>query len=105
MERAAMRGYVIGVDLGGTWIKAAALNFRGKLLAKTKASTQVKQGPEKAIANIVSSVERLKKRLKGRPLLAVGVGVPGILKLNEGLVIQCPNLPGWEGLRLRERLE
>ena len=99
-----MRGYVIGVDLGGTLIKAAALDLKGKLLARTKTSTLVEEGPERTIANIVLSVCKLKKRLDPRPLLAVGVGVPGILDWEEGLVIQCPNLPGWEGLALRERL-
>ena len=56
-----MNRYSIGVDLGGTNLRAAAVNDQGAMLEKISGSTPLGEGPEAAVADIVRSVNTLRK--------------------------------------------
>jgi glucokinase len=59
-----MAEYSIGVDLGGTNLRAAAISADGVVLAKTSGSTKLSEGRDAVIGDIVNSIEALKR---GRP--------------------------------------
>lgn len=100
-----MKGHVIGIDLGGTLIKAAAFDSRGRLLTRTQTDTLVREGKERVATDVVALVTRMARESESPPLLALGVGVPGLLDYKKGVVIKCPNLPGWEKFPLKGYLE
>ena len=99
-----MKNYVIGLDLGGTNIRAAAVTRGGEILHRVKIPTEVANGRERVIANILKVIDKIKKELKGLKLSAVGMGIPGIIFFNKGIVAQSPNFPDWIDFNLRERL-
>lgn len=99
-----MGKYVIGIDLGGTFIKAAAFDFNGALLVRSRVATGVSKGKQKVVDNIVAAINSIKGSLSGDDLAALGIGVAGIIDVGNGAVVKSPNFPGWEGYALLEQL-
>jgi len=99
-----LMGYVIGIDLGGTFIKAAALDPTGKVKARSRVPTEVSGGHERVVANMLATVKGLEREMGGETPMGLGIGVPGVLDLEGGIVTKSPNFPGWEGFPLKEML-
>lgn len=70
---------VIGIDLGGTYIKGAALDRTGKILSEGKVETEVAQGQARVLENVTRLVADLRKRSRLPSLAGGGLGVPGAL--------------------------
>lgn len=95
--------HVIGVDLGGTQLRAALVSSRGEILAQERAPSLVAEGPAAVVARIAALTERVRAALPpGAPLLGLGLGAPGPLDPYAGVVFAPPNLPGWHNVPLRE---
>lgn len=97
---------VVGVDLGGTWIRAGLAGDHGQLLRRIKVPTQSRGGPGAIQAQITELVRELiagDGRAPEEVLLVVGV--PGPMNPASGVVEGAPNLPGWDRVPLRDRLE
>ncbi|MGC9261008.1 MAG: ROK family protein [Phycisphaerae bacterium] len=94
----------IGLDLGGTNIKAGVLTCVGKLLAKVSVPTG--RGPTVVITNMINAAqEAVQKAGVGRnAVAAVGITSPGSLNIDTGMVLRCANLPGWENVPLRDHI-
>lgn len=99
-----MKDYVMGLDLGGTNIRAAVVTREGDILHRVKIHTEVPKGRERVIANILKVIETIKQELKGQKLSAIGMGIPGIIFFDKGIVAQSPNFPDWIDFNLRERM-
>src|SRR5438105_901106 len=69
--------YSIGVDLGGTNLRAAAFDASGKLLAKVSGSTPIEEGPDAVVADIARAVDHLREQFGPANLAGIGAGVPG----------------------------
>jgi len=106
----SLQGWAIGVDLGGQNIRGAWVNPKGQLFDPIKWETKVGEGKEKVLNRMVQLVEEL---LKNPPpgcnpsenLLGVGFGIPGILHLKKGLVVQSPQFPDWKRFAVYEKLK
>jgi glucokinase len=85
---------VIGIDLGGTNIVSAVINERGEVLGKDKRPTLAKLGAKKVMLRIADSVHSASQQsgLSWSSHLAVGIGSPGPLDQNRGVIIYTPNL-------------
>ncbi|MFZ5639875.1 MAG: ROK family protein [Bacillota bacterium] len=83
--------YVIGIDLGGTNIKGALLDFQGKIIEKYEIATLANAGPEVVAGRIVQVAKILMKGI-GDKIVGMGVGVPGQPDQSAGSVIFAPNL-------------
>jgi len=68
-----MAEYSIGVDLGGTNLRAAAIDREGKMLAKISGSTMLSAGREAVVADMVASIRKLREQLGAGSLAGVGV--------------------------------
>lgn len=103
-----MSDYSIGVDLGGTNLRAAAISREGKILDKISGSTHLSAGRDAVIADIVSAIVTVRDRLgnegAGR-LAGVGIGVPGFILIEKGLIVGSNNLPDFEGFPVRDEIE
>src|SRR5690348_2414235 len=97
--------YGIGVDLGGTNLRIAAVGSSGAILEKIALDTDVKEGREHVIVDMCAAVEELRGRMKGSRLVGIGIGVPGITNLATGMIRQSPNLPGWSDFPVRDDIE
>jgi glucokinase len=91
-----MNKFSIGVDLGGTNMRIAAVDEQGKLVEKVTIDTKVSLGRDYVIGNMCDAIQRMSEKYRNSAtLLGIGVGVPGIIDMQTGLVRESPNLPGW----------
>jgi len=102
MERLA----VIGIDLGGTNVKLAEVDRGGRIRARRAFRFDVTRSPSEVIAELAAHARALLSdgERSVSDLCAVGIGLPGPLNLREGTIVRAANLPGWEGVEVRELL-
>jgi len=101
-----VKQFAVGVDLGGTNLRIAAVDAAGALLEKVSLPTRAQQSRESVIREMCRAIQVLTAKLGGAGRLAgIGVGVPGILYLETGTLRQSPNLPGWENFPVRQEIE
>ncbi len=94
----------LGIDIGGTGIKAGLVNEQGQVLHHADVPTRAVEGPEA----VLDRVEHLARSLVSRSTARVqgcGVGAPGRIDHRRGRVLfASANLPGWTGLELGDLL-
>jgi glucokinase len=98
--------YVIGMDLGGTKILATVVDAGGRMVAESKMKTHADQGPDAVIARIADTARQAarKARLDWAKIQGVGIGAPGPMNPETGVVFNPPNLPGWDEIALGPQL-
>ena len=86
--------YYIGIDLGGTGIKAGIVDEEGKILCKVSCPTGVERGAEPVVNDMAHlALEAVEKaNLTLEDIKAVGIGIPGIQDPRTGIVPFCTNL-------------
>ncbi|MBM3755112.1 MAG: ROK family protein [Acidobacteria bacterium] len=100
-----MTEFSIGVDLGGTNLRAAAVSREGKILERIAVDTNFEGGRDAVIGDIVNGVNALKRHFAGARLAGVGIGVPGFIRLKEGFITNSNNLPYLENYPVRDAIE
>jgi glucokinase len=101
-----MSRYSIGVDLGGTNLRVAAVDESGKLMEKISTSTRVTLGRDEVVKEMSSIIQSLATRFNPHgPLAGVGIGVPGIIDMESGMLRESPNLPGWDNYPVQKEIE
>jgi glucokinase len=94
--------YIIGVDLGGTNLRAALADEHGTLYDIVRVPTEGDEGPDAVIDKIVSCIAQVRAEIPpDGMLLGVGIGSPGPGDPFDGIVFTLPNLPGWHNVPLR----
>jgi glucokinase len=97
-----MSDLVIGVDVGGTTIKAALLDSAGADYGRSERPTPRHLGPEAVVTTTIEVITGLRAQLPeaGR-VCAVGLVVPGIVDPQQGIAVYAANI-GWQQLPLRQ---
>ncbi|HOL67805.1 MAG TPA: ROK family protein, partial [bacterium] len=91
---------VVGLDLGGTFIKAGLVNQQGKILKKGQWPTLAEHGKRQIVINqMKTAVDSLLGHRPAPALAGIGIGTPGLVD-NQGRVFEAPNLPNWHNLAL-----
>ena len=98
------KGYCVGVDLGGTNIKAGLLDDQARILSSFSVPTEVDKGNEVVVNNIVGAAERAIKEAGVRrdEVVGIGIGSPGPLSHRQGTIINPGNLPSLKNTPIRE---
>ncbi len=99
--------FIAGIDLGGTNLKIALLDLRFRIKHKEILGTQSFTKKEELISAIVDSVDNILKdnKLSRKDLLGIGLGLPGPIDYEKGVVHFLPNIPGWREVNLKAILE
>lgn len=96
----------VGFDLGGTKMMAVAFDGQWRALGrkrrKTKGHEGAKAGRERIIETIRDALDEA--NLSAAPLSGIGIGCPGLVDLDKGVILDSANL-GWKNVRLQEELE
>jgi len=100
-----MAEYSIGVDLGGTNLRAAAITKDGTIVEKISGSTNLSEGRDAVISDIVDAITRIKRKVGAGRLAGVGIGVPGFILIEKGIIVGSNNLPEFEGFPVRDEIE
>lgn len=89
---------LIGIDLGGTAIKAGAADAQGRVLERRSIPTGLADGADAVIDRMAGLARDLGADS------SVGVGSPGLIDHARGIVLECPNLKALENVPLRDEL-
>jgi glucokinase len=101
-----MPNFSIGVDLGGTNLRIAAVNQQGDLMEKVTLGTRVALGKDHVIQEMCDAIRTLAARYGANAdLRGIGIGVPGIIDMKTGMLRESPNLPGWAGTPVQAEIE
>lgn len=102
-----MKKFRIGVDVGGTNIKIALVDFQGQIIYSNSIPTRAEMGYEYTIANIKQAISDLlietntdKDLIEG-----IGFGFPGQIDYQNGVVRLAPNIPGWVDVPIASMVE
>ncbi len=90
---------IVGLDLGGTFIKVGLVSEKGKILKKEQLPTLGEKGRKVVLSQMEKGISFA---LKGeKDILGIGIGTPGLVD-KEGKIFSAPNLPDWDNLPIRK---
>jgi len=97
---------LVGIDLGGTQLRVAVANDRGRLRTVLRRPTEAVRGRQHVINRIVAAVADAlaEDATPARRVRALGIGLPGPVDPSAGLVISPANLPGFHNVPLNRIL-
>lgn len=96
-----MKKYYLGIDWGGTFIKAGVVDLTGKIHA-----SRVIRTDHLSRRNVFfQKVDGLLYDFRLYSLRGIGVGAPGIINVLKGKIHCLTNVPGWDNYPLRKKLE
>lgn len=97
--------FSIGIDIGGMSIKVGLVSANGEILVKNKKQTA--NTPEKCISNMIEQIKKLltETNVDISQISGIGIGCPGSVFSDTGIVDNLPNLNGWVDVKLKEELQ
>lgn len=97
-----MKKMQIGIDVGGTNIRAGLVSSDGKIISLTKRTITGHKQPSLFINFLTSLINETKKI---SPIKHVGLGIPGIVSAKDGIVFSSPHYPEWENFSIQKQLQ
>jgi glucokinase len=94
----------IGIDLGGTQLRAALVDCDGGIVSRAAIATDVAGGPNRIIEQIRRLCDEIDVAGRRAEIAGVGVSAPGPLDSETGTIIAIPTLAGWEEFPLAATL-
>lgn len=100
------RRYFLGIDLGGTFIKAGVIDDEANILSKVSYATEREKGVDRVIERMCLASEKAIEEagLSKSDIEAIGIGAPGTLNHKTGVILAPPNFPDWRNVPLRDRI-
>src|SRR5471032_1821694 len=103
-----MKQYVVGVDVGGTNIKLGVVGPSGQVIVRNSFATKSFASSRiKLISALAHEIEAsiITAGLTKKEIAGVGIGFPGLIDYERGIVRFLPNIPGWRGVHLKSILQ
>ncbi|MGC4116712.1 MAG: ROK family protein [Myxococcales bacterium] len=106
MARSNGRKHWAGFDLGGTKMLATIYDPSFKAVGSRRRKTKEFKGPRAGVQGIIKTIDEALEvaNLERRALGGIGIGCPGVLELDKGVIQHAPNL-GWRNVPLARELE
>lgn len=97
--------FFLGIDLGGTRVRAGVVS-EGRLLGRSVGPSRAAEGPEAVLKQIraVAAEALSAAGIRRDELSALGLAAPGPLDYRRGVILNPPNLPGWDGVGVADIL-
>lgn len=101
------KGYVAGVDIGGTKILTVIADSEGRGLAEHRMPTPSDEGPQATVEAVVASLNTAlaQANIQRQALSGIGLAAAGALDLVHGIVTTSPNLPLWHNVPLAQMVQ
>ena len=98
---------VCGIDIGGTKINTGLIDSDGRIIKNVKVPTIASEGPDAVISRIIKSVEDVLKlsNIDIKSVSGIGIGSPGPLDTEKGIIMNPSNLPGWDNIHITDIIE
>ncbi len=94
-----MKKYFIGVDIGGTNIRAALVDHNCTLWDKIK-----RPRGEDPLSTLYELLDQLYLKYP-KDISGIGIAIAGIVDRNEGVVLHCPNIPDLTSVRIKDKIQ
>ena len=92
--------------MGGTNLRIAAITTEGQLMEKITLGVKVAMGRDYVIGEMCDAIHRLTEQYRGSGrFVGAGIGVPGIIDMETGMMRKSANLPGWSDYPVRDEIE
>ena len=105
MSAASNSSLIFAADLGGTHLRAATVDQKGKIKFRFKQNTPQVKDANAIVDAIVTAVREYEQQRGGADeISAVSLVVPGTVNVDEGSVVKAPNLPCLDGFALAAAL-
>lgn len=91
---------LVGVDVGGTKIDAGRIH-NNKIVERSTIDTQAHLPEKDVVANIIRAIENVIEQ----DTYSIGIGVPGFVDIEKGIVRGVNNIPSWKNVELKKQLE
>jgi len=100
-------GYVVGIDLGAVHLGILIADFSAQVIDEIEIPFDVKNPPEESLCQLGSLLEQLleKNGLYLDQIVSIGMGAPGPVVADAGMVSAPLMMPGWDGFPIRANLE
>jgi len=107
LEINSQRGLVGAIDMGATHMGIAVADFAARIRQEIEVPFDIKDGPQVCLEKAEQTLRRMleEQGLSVSDLAAVGVGVPGPVITEAGMVVAPPIMPGWDHYPIRTTLE
>ncbi len=92
---------IVGVDIGGTSINAGLVE-NGKVIKKYKSATPSKEAKEVVIEAVGDTIREV---AEGQDIEGIGIGVPGLVDMGNGIVYDLVNIPSWDEVHLAKSMQ
>jgi glucokinase len=96
--------FALGIDVGGTTVKGATVDRRGKILDQCTSDTMAGKGPKAVISQITLTIDQLLAGRKKSDCMGIGMGIPGVVSPGDGVVSYPPNFADWKEVELQKLL-
>lgn len=107
MSNGAAGRYYVGLDVGGTTMKAAVVDDNGRPLTEPVAlPTRPERGQEAGLETMCETIRQAiaAARLSLEAITAIGVATPGLMDIRAGVILDPPNLKPWKNVPVREHI-
>ncbi len=96
--------YYLGIDLGGTNVKAGVVDNGGHSRSSVSRPTEAIKGPEHGMRNIYRVADDAvgASGVGWDEIATIGVATPGTMDIPLGMLLHPHNLPGWDNLPIRQ---
>ncbi|MFH0926908.1 MAG: ROK family protein [bacterium] len=94
----------IGIDLGGTNLRIALITDKGEILKKNNYSICEDRTVATVVSKLIHGIQKLieDSHLDLNYIAGIGIGAPGIIDIDKGVIISSPNLSDWKKVPLRK---
>ncbi len=98
---------VCGVDLGGTETKIGLVDEAGGIVGKRIIQSRVSDRSELLVTRIADTIAAMisQTSVDQESVLGVGIGSPGSIDREKGVVLFSPNFPNWDNMELKQKIE
>lgn len=99
--------YYLGIDLGGTYIKAGLFNERLELLSSCKKESGARYDSSVVLQQIEKCGEQLifDHQIEVSDIACMAIGVPGLMDRQNGISVFSPNFANWQDVHIKEWFE
>jgi len=99
-----MDGFIVGVDLGGTQIRAILADAKGAVIRRVSALTLAQEGPQQVMDRVEACISQVCAETDRARIEGIGVGLPGTVNPWTGILTETTNIPGLDNWPMRDLL-
>lgn len=97
--------YIIGIDLGATYIRGCLVDLNAKFISEIQVPTEIEKGFTSILEKVTQVIYKLQRRKEdGAKIWGIGIGVAGLVNKRTGIIESSPDF-GWSNINLRKELE